>query len=105
MPKITTTFRSEGGNISVSANVEASDDGTLDGVVILFVSRHRDRDDLDFRDAVWQAVETMEKDGGFVGTFTPTSRNTAYVVSARDVSAVAPVTRSFVTSEVVVIEP
>ncbi len=104
LPSVQTSFTLQDGNITVSATVNAPS-SEIGGVAILYVSRHREGDDLDFRDAVWDQVGTEPKGGGFQGIFTPTSRNTAYVVLVLDSATGTPPTEGLSSSDVIVIEP
>jgi hypothetical protein len=82
MTRVTSFFDDDRGNIAVTAQV--SGEPSLDGTVLMYVLRHRDTDDQDFRDAVWEVSAMEPKNEDFVGSFAPIARNSAHVVFARD---------------------
>ena len=103
MTRVTSFFDDDRGNIAVTAQVAG--EASLDGVVILYVQRHRDTDDEDFRDAVWEAAAMEPKNADFVGSFAPLGRNSAYVVFARDQLITGETVSESVVASPVVVTP
>jgi hypothetical protein len=82
MTRLTSFFENDRGNIAVTAQV--STEATLDQLVLMYVLRHRDDDDQDFRDAVWEVTGMEPKNDDFIGSFAPVSFNSAYLVYGVD---------------------
>jgi hypothetical protein len=90
-PRIAVTAQDNRGNVDVSARLELPEGAQVASVVMLYVQRHRDRDDEDFRDAIWEVGELEAKDNGtWNGTFAPLSKNTAVVVLVQDTAGDPP---------------
>ncbi len=103
MTRVTSFFDDDRGNIAVTAQV--SGDASLDGTVILYVLRHRDTDDQDFRDAVWEVAGMEPKNEDFVGSFAPIARNSAHVIFASDQLAVGDMISESVVAGPVAVTP
>jgi hypothetical protein len=85
LPQVSATASDNQGNVDVSARVELPEGNQISGVSMIYVQRHREDDDMDFRDAIWQSSELEPKDNGtWNGTFAPLSQHTAVVVQVQD---------------------
>ncbi len=104
LPTVTANHTRDQGNIGVTATI-AEAGTTIGDVTLFYVSRQRDNDDLDFRDAVWDSIPMEPKNNDFTASFSPLSRNTAYVVMIVDAHGDSPQTNALMASDVVVVEP
>lgn len=81
LPTVEVSVQDERGNVAVTARLDARQN-TISEVALLYVSRHRDRDDDDFRDALWDAAPMEVKDdGSYNGVFTPLGKHAAVVIA------------------------